>query len=129
MLLLKRFNDIEQYRAESIEVLIIHRLLSFPLFRIYSSGDLMHINMGIGMKMTVYSFYSYVSRPSITCTTGFFALVTFNRIYVQPYRGLSIPPFIQSPIEGQLKEANRHTFSNSLTLPPSSAFPAFVVVT
>lgn len=129
MLLLKRFNDIEQYRAESIEVLIIHHLLFFPLFRIYSSGDLMRITMGMGMKMTVYSFYSYASRPSITCTTCFLALVTFNKIYVQPYRGLSIPLFIQSPIEGQIKEANRHTFSNSLTLPPPSAFPAFVVVT
>lgn len=126
MLLLKCFNDIEQYRAESIEVLIIRRLLFSPLFRIYSSGDLMRITIGIGMKMTVYSFYSCTSRPSITCTTCFYI---FNRIYVQPYRGLSIPLFIQSPIEGQLEEANRHTFSNSLTLPPLSAFPAFVVVT
>lgn len=129
MPLLKRFNDIEQYRAENIEVLIIHRLLFLPLFRIYSSVDLMRITMGIGIKMTVYSFYGYASRPSITCITCFFALVTFNRMYVQPYRGLSIPLFIQSSIEGQLKEANRHTFSNSLTSPSPSAFPAFVVVT
>lgn len=129
MLLLKRFNDIEQYRAENIEVLVIHRLLFFPLFRICSSGDLMRIIMGIGTKMTVYSFYSYALRTSITRTTCFFALVTFNRIYVRPYRGLFIPLFVQSPIEGHLKEANRHTFSNSSTSPPPSAFPVFVVVT
>lgn len=32
MLLLKRFNDIEQYRAENIEVLVIRHLLFFPFF-------------------------------------------------------------------------------------------------